>query len=351
MSRPFYTLIISIIILYGCTRKSDLYKDSISLDDFGPLIVLENPDTIKLEANLYRIKGFAIYNDHLFISDDYDTIIRVFKYPTFEYVSGLVLKGRGPMEMTAPRASGLYSTIDGVTIHGLDGRVFNIDIYEDSIYIKKRFKLPGEFFYCNFLFDLGDSVYYATDYTNPHKGEFISYNLATNIIGSFSRHPDFMSSIDENKRDLYSLGVITLKKDHSKFARFYMKFPVLRIYNRDGKEHNLVSIHNSIDIQTVEQTFPNEDIKYFFGGKLFSTDNRIYAEYKIHESTTPLVERQILVFDWDGNPLYRMSYDILKDISTRYFISEDDKTFYFVDDSSLNNLYKFDLNFSYSNEG
>ncbi len=333
-----------VISFSSCSTKEGNVMVSYQLDEFGPLIRLKEPDTLHLNTSLFRVKGMTLYKDYIIVSDDYDTIVRAFKYPDIEYIDGNITKGHGPDEILGPRRSGFYSTNNGITIHGLDGKVFLIDIEQEKINIKKKMRLPGIFFDVNYLFDLGDSVYYVTDYTNHHAGEFVSYSFENNDIGSFSEYPFFMSDFTFDIKARYSLGLITVKKDFSRFAKTYLQLPVLRIYEKDGSEAALLSIKNPDGIKTIIQTYPEEGEITVYGGKLYSTDKYIFAEYKIARSNNYIVDTQILVYDWNGNPVCRYYIgDYCEKSILPFCVSEDNRFLFIVSDSLLNEMYRYKL--------
>lgn len=336
-------LVLALLIqILGCSEKRN-DPASYKMQDFGPLFLLDQVDTLKVPPVIYKPRGIAVYKNSLFISDDADTLLKVFTLPDCEFIGQYITRGRGPNEISSPRASGLFASKDFIALSGRDGRILHVDINDKEISIRKTTNLPEELFDINYLFHLGDSCFYGSSITIEGPGEFTSFNSITNTVkADFAQIPMVIEEYPESSRKRLSFGAVSVRNDFKKFAKAYLLFPTIRIFDSQGKEERIVTMTDIEEFKGQNKT-PLEELPWSqFGGKIVSTKKYIFVEYRVLYNKETRITSHILVLDWDGNPIKIMKFPDQDRVNLLPFaVSQDNKYLYTISEIALDEIYRY----------
>jgi len=310
---------------------------------------------IKVPPVLFIVGGMVLTDNFLVTVDiKADTLFRVFKLPDYKYIGGFTSRGNGPDEENfisgyMHHLSGdkfLYGSITSI-------KTANIDLAKNKIEVIDKISLPVKLLNLNQAFRIGNK-YYGISLNRKSTREFVSYNPQTNEISNFGcTYPKVGKKIKSPIRNMILVSTVAVKPDNSHFACVYDKFPILRIYKKDGVLETEMRYLNN---QKFPQAFiEKEPLKKQFDDvmqnyrRIKVTNRFIYALY-IGKTMGELPSRQsglvdfsneIHVWDWNGKPIKKIFLD--KNIFS-FCVSPDDK---FLICSSLNEIdkfYKYSLN-------
>jgi hypothetical protein len=334
-------LVLALLIhILGCSEKEDEAL-SYKLQDFGPIYLLDQVDTLKVPPVIYKPMSMAVFKNNLFISDDADTILKIFTLPDCEFVGQYITRGRGPNEISAPRD--LFPSKEFIAQSGLDGRILHVDIDDKKITIQKTTNLPSEHFDIFYLFHLADSCFYGTSQRFKGPGEFISFNSISNTVREdFAIKPKFIEEYPENSRWRISFGPVGVKSDFKKFARAYLLFPYIRIYDAQGNEDVLIAMTDKENF-IGQNIIPLDELPFSrFTGRISTTDKYIFVEYKVVCSRKTYITSHILVIDWKGNAIKVLKFPGKDRLVLKPFtVSPDNKYLYTISDVVMDEIYRY----------
>jgi hypothetical protein len=338
--------------LVGCSTKNQ--NEWNTFDDF-PVTINLSTQKIHTEPVLYSVGGMVLLDSVLITVDlKADTFFRVFKLPLFEHIGGFVAKGQGPNEETFidPFIKPIFENkflFQGLTSMNLA----KFNNYTNNLEIVKRIDLPSSLMLLNDAIILGDSVIgnRPAFFEDDANESFIGYHIVDNKFFEFGgKFPFVKKNLDPSFNNDFFGNYLTIKPDGSAFASVYYFFPILRIYNRNGKIINEVRFNNGQRFPYAfiekEPTMSDrmEVMQNYFSIK--STNNFIYAMYigkkegEMEEGWPNNRSNEIHVWDWDGNPIKRILLD------KKIFAFDVEKNDKFLIASSLESLdafFKYDL--------
>lgn len=349
-------IICLLIIMIGCNHKNNNKNSVLKSIDRFPLEINLIHKKIETPPLLYMVCEM-ILTDSVLITMDMksNTIFQVFKLPKFDYLRGLVKKGAGPNEENQifpdirflGKNQFLYRNITSIKIRQYDSR-------KNELEVVKGIKLPGKLLDFYNIFQLNDdNVYYGVE-LNGRSGnkEFIAYNHKDRSISEFG--PEYPQiGIEPNYHIMLMIfaKITSVKPDKSQFASVYDKFPILRIYSKEGKlkaETRYINGNNFPDLlpNGKFRADANDIVQNY--RKIKTTNKYIYALYvgktmKQIEATGNaymLEANEIHVWDWHGNPIKKIMLD--QRIFT-FDVAKDDSYFICSSLDYLDALFKYDL--------
>ncbi len=347
MKRQILLLVIS-WCCFSCTLEEKVNYET--FNDF-PIQTKLKSSLIKTPPNLYYV-GEMVLLDSVLVTLDLaaDTIFRLYKAPSFKYLSGFITKGNDPDQevMVFPGIKRVdedefvFRTINAIKI----GR-FNHD--KDEVEIIEKFYLPAKLMDF-FSITLIDSCLLGYDMTRGSDLDFIRYNTSSMVIDKFGPlHPDVSAT---NFPQLFT-KLIDKKQDNSLIVSVFEKFPIVRIYDNKGALMRETRFNNNQEFpqaMLMDNPPQSEIIKMTINYiKLKVTSNYVYALYNgktlkemnANDRRIDDYSNEIHVYDWNGNPVRQIILD--RNIFS-FCVAADDSYIIGSSVNSLDRLFKFNLN-------
>ena len=344
-------VILFMIIILSCTRNNVSVKE---FDEFEHKVNLIHTDIITPPV-LFMVGGMVLLDSVLITVDlKSNTFLQAFKVPTFDYIGGYITKGNGPKEEIF-----IYpymQPIDGNKfLYQCTGKIkiANFNLVKNEIEVEYNVKLPGKLINLNQAFKL-ENLYYGCDLHSKSTQEFVGYNPVNNNIFDFGHtYPKVETKTEGQIRTMLFAKAIAVKPDKSLFACVYDKFPILRIYSKDGTLKTETRYINDQDFPfALVERNPSKDMldnimqNY---RKVKVTDRFIYALYigktqrELNKKGAGLDDfsNEIHVWDWKGNPIKKI---LLDENIFSFCVDPNDKYLICSSLNSIDKLYKYTLN-------
>jgi len=347
MNKNIFLILCLCFLFMGCAKHSNSIRKK---NESFPIEKRVDLESIKVKPVLFFISDMVILDDELVTLDiKNDVFFQLFNLPDLRYIGPQIHKGDGPLEETL-----IFPYIENVGKNAFAYRTINKikivshDIIKNRYILLKSYQVPQETEILNScLLNNGLCGYNILGKT---KQEFIRYDFSSHKIQNFG--PSFPSvgfSISDDKKNMLFTKIMVSKADGNRFAALYDKFPLLRVYDKDG---NLLSETEYINHQVepvgyskkeiLISDIENTTIDYM---RIKATDKYIYGLYSgmtNKQLATSGIDKsacccEIHVWDWNGSPVARFMLD--KNV-TCFAVSQDDS--YMIFSSSLNEdiLYK-----------
>ncbi|TSA38752.1 MAG: hypothetical protein D4R64_02080 [Porphyromonadaceae bacterium] len=344
-------IILLIVLSSGCSSKH--YPKDIRYENFPKTISLIHEKVITPPV-LFFPAGMVLLDSVLITVDlGTDIFFQVFKMPDLTYLGGQIHKGKGPGEeiFVNPYMQPL-SDNDFLYQTQLSIKRARYNVHANAIKIVQEIYLPGELMNINHVFSIND-LYYGCEMISDKDNEFVVYNPSSKQVSGFG--PDFPKlgrEIEKRFRNTLLAKAITVKPDNDRFAAVYDKFPILRIYSKEGEILSDSRYHNGQHFpEGLTKNDPTEpellDIMQNYR-MIKSTNRYIYALY-IGKTIQDLgglgkglddFSNEIHVWEWNGNPVRKILLD--KSIFT-FCVTQDDKIMICTSVNSLDKMFKYSL--------
>lgn len=352
MIKVIYFLL-SLCVL-SCTNG---VKDSarIHIEEF-PKTVNVKFHEINVEPILYFVGDMQIVNNILVTVDmKNDVYFQFFQLPDLNYLGAQVKKGESPDEELIVFPFIYYMGGDTFAYRSLNQvKMCNYNREQKKLHITKAIELPAEYMNILNCFVTVDAIY---GYSMMEKSEkeyrkFDFGDKEKKIVDFGPSFPDVDMKVNGDKQNMIFTKVMAAKTKGDRFAALYDKFPLLRIYDKDGKvisetqyENGQIKplVYNNTEIQPSEL----EDYKIDYM-KIKVTDKYIYGLYsgKTHQELNTKENKsgdycsEIHIWSWDGNAVSRLV--LPKEVSA-FTIAPDDSYILLSSFAHDNVLYKIDM--------
>jgi hypothetical protein len=347
-----YLCIIIVIIGISCSQNNKIEVEYIR--DFPEVVSLSH-EKIATAPNLYCVGGMVLMDSVLVTVDlKADTFFQVLKLPDYKNIGSYTLKGFGPED---------ENTVDPFIRH-ISGnsffyknlmsvKIMNFNLKTNKMELTEKIDIPTELMELWHIFKLGDSII-GCNLGNETAKEFVGFNAKTKEKFDFGDdYPDIGEKIEGYYKNMIFAKTSIIKPDGSAFASVYDKFPILRIYSKEGELKKEVRyVNNQSSPHALTETNPSEEsLKNIMQNyrKIKSSNRYIYALYigKTMKDVSIGLEdfsNEIHVWDWCGKPIAKIlldkkifSFDV--DPMDRYLIC--------ASLNSLDELYKYYLKIGY----
>ena len=330
MKRYFF-----LIVLISCLYSCQLSIEKTEISEF-PLRQEIRPSVVLTEPVILYPDAMFIMNDQMWVfQGKKDTIFDVFDIQTCKYLFSTGTKGRGPEDFLSPvgqtiQAENVFFTI--LDHNNLKTVVWQPDFGLHTVSVQKTFDLSP----INGFIKLNDTLFCAfadcaTRSTSDF--EFQLKNIHDNSIIKFSTYPEYLAKrkFDQETRCQIYYKYLVANPVKRKFAAFYSRYKVFRLFSYEGILEKEIHVNiPPFQIRDVE----NSEKRIFFYARVVSTDQYIYAYCASN--------KEIQVWDWDGNPIIVYSLD--RDYF-RFTVSEEHKKIYLtsIEEMDLNKFFVFDM--------
>jgi hypothetical protein len=298
-----------------------------------------------LLANPFRILN--VHDQYLILTERRsENFISVFSLPSVEYLYSFGELSRGPefdQFLSIPMYFNVYQD-ELIAYDGISRRLRHLRIDDSTAVKTKEMDLfyAGQMEPLNRVRRMKDELYfvdYGTSFEetgHEHAAltpgmdeiQFTFGNYPETDLEGFSRYGMFIKSNQS-------------KPDGSKFATFYYNYNTLKIYSADGNLEKSVRITDPF----INYAIPSDRHEFSFRQATWSTNEYIYTlgYYTTDEEIeTPdgSSRSYFEVWDWDGNPVYRASFDrFIKGFT----VSETNQKIYAFSGKRENTIYVYDL--------
>ncbi len=324
----------SISTLLLCSCQTNLESERLEFTQF-PIEKSVILDSIQTEPVLYCL-GDMLMTDSMLVTLDLkcDTFFRYFRLPDLHYLGASTIKGGGPNDEVAifPTLQNrgenkfAYRSVSSV-------KEVKYDYIQQTLQATRVYAVPAAF--ANILNSIlsGDALIgYGMMDTAPK--EYKKLALTDNTISDFGPdYPKVGIQADDHLKNVLFSKTLTCSPNDSLIAALYDKFPLLRIYNSQGKVI-AETLYDNQQPQPKGYDSPNGPgaaagkafINYL---KLKVTNHYIYGLYvgKTHNELPPSMDglvdigREIHVWDWQGRPMARF---LLNRTVSNFAVAPDD---------------------------
>jgi hypothetical protein len=359
MTKSYFILILTLIILSGCSSNKSDEKLIITSEDFS---VVKNVhfEEVLVPPVILDLLNLCIVDSFLVVAQARkDTLFHIFSLPECKLLLGFGRPGRGPGEFSLHFANSTFKPVFDVTPKfGIGNRMNNIRYYNilevlnNNLSPDTVLKLPPKLNGFQTISYIKDSIVIGA----PYRGEmhlFKYVSKSNSLTGFRDFFVPFPNMNDDKLRSLYS-AYSSLRPDNKRLAVTYARFGRIDLYNlEDGTMKTI----NYKDFPTIEENMQisrkSTDYKTNFEQKIFSweivsTAKHIYCKIM----NTPYGElingmsynrefiSPIFVFDWEGNPQKIIRPD---KYYYKFYVDKDDKSLYAIDSDKEGIIYKLDL--------
>lgn len=340
-----------IIISFSCSKNEKL---GIRTFKKFPKEINLLQEEVKTKPVLYFVAGMALMDSILITVDlKSDIFFQVFKLPAYNYLGGFMPKGKGPEEELSVDPYIQHIGSNKILYRSATSiKIAKFNVEKNKIEVLDKMNLPGELMNLSHIFKLGDCIY-GSNLDMKTEKEFVGYNPKTKKIFDFGQdYPKVDKTIDVSKRNMVFAKAIAVKPDATLFAAVYDKFPILRIYSKDGILKNEVRFDNNQSFpEALLQSNPSELSigKLMQNYRMIRASNRfIYALYigktsgemKMNERGLDDFSNEIHVWDWEGNPVMKILLD--RKIFT-FDVVADDNYLICTSLNSIDKIYKYSI--------
>lgn len=326
-------ILLTNIILQGGSVKSNNEEIKFPIEKSINFTAIEVPPVVYAKT-----PGVVITGNYLIVMRSFSSpLYFVFEMPDFKYLGEFGRLGKGPNEFEVPDARTARATENGFKIFDTDKGLLFVDLtsfFPSKSFKVKQIKLPGELYILNDAVQINDSIICGMPYVGKTEKLYVKYNIHNSKLNYFGEYPAFFP---KGNKDNY-WGLIwrhsIVKPDGTKYASFFARFKLFRIYNNSGlliKEKTMEVLENILDPKRKFVTY-YDVIK--------ATNQYIYAlclNGQLNETDNyPTLE----VWDWDGNPVAKLK---LQNFVFSFDITKDNKKIYCMDREIEDKIFVYDL--------
>jgi hypothetical protein len=296
--------------------------------------------TIKTPSVIYaNTPGVVITGDYLVVMRSFsgNPLYHVFEMPDCKYMGSFGMLGKGPNEFEVPDVRSARPTEKGFKVFDTHKGLLFVDLTgfsSNKSFKVKQVKLPGELYILNDAVQINDSIIYGMPYVGKTEKLYVRYNLNSSKLDYFGEYPAFFPK--GNKDNYWGLiwRYSIVKPDGTKYASFFARFKLFRIYNNSG----LLIKEKTMEVPKNILSPKHKSTTYYDVTK--ATNEYIYAlclNGQLNETDDyPTLE----VWDWDGNPVAKLK---LQSFVYSFDITQDNKKIYCMDREIDDKIFVYDL--------
>jgi len=357
MLKKAYSIIIicSLAMVSGCQNEKD-FVEPISFEKVYN--ITDDLEEVIITTDLFSTTGMSAGDDFLFLlSNEKDTVVRVFNHSDMAYLGGFGTEGDGPREFFHPYQDGfrifqgnVLSMMDRRSIRKLTPSKEETQLDRGiSLNTIERHKIPGLMIPHWEGSFLGDSSIIGLNQTlNDY--QLINYNYKSDTISYLFDYPPIKFTGNQIEKPITFYSKIKFSKDNKKLVMVYQKMPLLRIIDLESGNETYTKIGDTFvsDYLVDSKGYPVEDNTYFYFRVSVSNDY-IFASYRKRQNkyfddkpseTLYLSKNEIHVFDLEGNPKVKF---IIDDWMTMFTALPDSKYLIFRHPEKERSLFRYKI--------
>jgi len=320
---------------YGCGSGGDGASDIknenglflISNDSFNQTINVEVKKIESLDTQLSNPK-FIVISDSLMLIRDGNTdndIFKFFRVSDFKFIGSFGDQGEGPGEVSSPAFvnQGAFKTDSTFEYLDWGRRVllrYNIDsvLHSERPFPEYEYTLPSNVIMLQRAIFLND--HHLVGSGGMREGKLVKIDTRRDsIITRTEFTPILKEGLGNRSAGYIYAGEIVPNEDKERIAVTTQRFKTLEIYDYDLNlisdsrfDENPVTIlgdENSIATGETLIQYSNITISDNYIFLLYSGNNYDDLENAFYGDTSNLKESEIHVFDWNGEPVFRVLTD------------------------------------------
>jgi len=352
----FISSCILILMIAACVNETD---EGSRIQDFDTVKAVSICDTLQIN----RMVSISQDKDSLVIATPMrilnigekflvvtenrsENFINVFSLPDLSYLYsfGTVSNGPNPEEF---QSVPIYFNASGnelISYDGLSRQLRYIELNDTTISKTREVSLSydGQMDPLNRVRRVRDDLYFAdygSSFENTDKEHIALKPGVEDSLFTFGRYPE--SDLEGFERYGQFMKENAAKPDGSRFATFYFRYNAFKIFTSDGERIEATKVNDSL----IEDSLAQATNDILFRSTAAASDNYIYTVgyYTSREnvstpdsSSTSFFE----VWNWDGKPVYRSSFDRFID---NFTVSEMHQKIYAYNKSNDDTIYEYNL--------
>jgi len=333
-------LLIVTSIFYGCKKHQDFNVEIIEDKEPKELLISKKQ---KIAAECLLPIMISIVKDKLVIYNKVkENTFSVFDLNDYTLLYQFGNFGRGPEEFQFINTNSVREYKGNLTL--LDRYRFKkINLGTKKMNIVSATLIPTKVSDLSGFTLIDDSLFISDNRSIKTNDEIFSQSLLNDDrkvgISTFPYFNDKINS-DQIKRENITAKSMASRRSDGRICLLYSYMHRLKIFTKDGKKINDVSIG---PLLTVQGDFDVENAK-LFTGQVYVSDNYIYGlninakedELFVGKNRKPLLE----IWDWEGNliNIYALDEEILG-----FCVSEENKKIYATTLNYTNQILIYDL--------
>jgi len=308
-----------VVVLWSCATDKDQkqgYVRDIALEDFQT----DALSPVRLDVEVPGLLDVWCLDDvSLLRTRDPDRVFYVLDNETYDIIGDFGYKGEAPTDFIYPRHfTPLGENAMWLTDMGLR-RMYRIDLQD------KAFPNPKNIVSKSVnLMELGSEINYGIDENTVFgivedgrdSTVFFLTDLALDRKMRTFNHmtyklPKKHRAFSPSQKEVYSYKATAMKPDRSRMVLAHYFSPYISIVSTEGILENIVSLSQLDRNSDIGNAGFEEDLYALFEG-VAVTDSLIYVVHNMQRNEDVAEIRkpvEILVFDWELNPIHRFSVD------------------------------------------
>lgn len=338
----------AVLILIGVTQFNSCKENKIN--KLGAGEVVSYSDTLKTnnvyslnsEESFYNPIQIENINDEYLLVSEYlrEDFFRVFKLPEVNYLYAWGVEGRGPGEFQTTPVYLQFNNQKVIPYDAISKRLKFLSINDTALtYLEEQeLRYEGQIEPLNRIVRMNDSLYFA-DYGSgleETNAEHIAIEPdCMDSLFTFGSYPE--TELIGYERYFNFMKSSVAKPDGSKFAAFYLKHNLLKIYDVEGELKHQIEVQDPYLEEKEDITFrsvKSVSNNFIYALGLYETTENVY------ESSEADLTTSLEIWDWKGKMLFRAQFD---QIIHHFSVSEKNGKIYAISNYSMNQLYEYDI--------
>lgn len=313
-NQSYYCLLL--FLLLGCNLK--ITKDAF-LTDFNKTIHLTMEKSLIKSSNIGEIVDMLVIDSFLVSNEIFTSkIFKLYSIQTGKLISNFIDKGRGPNEMLFPHILNCYDATHFTTFDNNNKELiyFSLDDFcklNFRFNKKEKIEFNSTKSFAAVSYLLNDSTVLCTGFFE--KSQYILYNLKSKSVKYFLDYPSdpkHKGETNEIKGTAFQ-GQISVKPDRKKFANATGAILEICEFNDNEIKRLFRKIYYFPEYKVIQNHAAFVRTQPYAFHSITSTDSYIYMIYS-GRSMQDFGEEyyagnNLLVFDWNGNPVTRFVLD------------------------------------------
>ncbi len=344
--------------MFACTsfEKKGKSDNAVIVEKF-PIEKEIEGERILLPHFLFKPSGMHIVDSLLIVlQTSGENVFSFFKLPNFEYIKSVGTFGRGPNEFSHVAGGTFYVSRNRlITLidKQINARVFSVDdlLTDTNLNYCRKIIMPSELFHTFQLVFDGDSLFYGHARNEKSASEVFLFNIYNNKIKQISKYDEEYKNTPNSFKSKLFFPRLGISPNGHKLVLAYYYFKHIKIFNLVSNKSKDIYYTDNPGIENVKVLNRGDEYATdisksvaFFEGDIRTTDKYIYLEI-FNEPvrnlpTQNMPNRQIHVFDWNGNAIASLK---LKEMFDCYAVSNDDKYIYTISAYKEGEIIRYDI--------
>lgn len=318
---------LTVIFCIGCNSKTETEYAIPNFKEVSSAKVTILSEELFGLSNILDIFSYKSYIVVIAYNRENNTLLHIFN-KTGELVCETLKRGRGPKELNwiysfwFDQDSGRLQFFDRVQNKTVDIDINKI-LTEGPISISEiHNQFPGWFTHICPLYDGNREIIIRNIHSEADTTGFVRIEMRDSSGNIIAQYKDFPESDPKKRFIIYGDDIVSISPDGEKMSIGTSWGCVLELY----------SIKNNIQLENIEYLIEPDFIAHngygemtdntrFGFSDLYTSDSVVYSvlsnkafsakksESRAHNTEEPAIYNNICIFDWEGNPIKKISMD------------------------------------------